>query len=91
MRPPPTDTARLMYSWSRRQDDNSRGPARYQTHVGRHVIKSNPHRHALRQPHPTEGGVHVGEQVGAALSLAVCDAARNALDMALDHRSLANQ
>src|SRR5262249_27666941 len=53
--------------------------------------KCNPNRHTLGQPHPTEGGVDVGKQVGAALSLPVCDAAGNALYVALDYGALANQ
>ena len=55
------------------------------------MIKRDPNRYALCQSYPTEGGVYVSEQIGASLPLPVRDAAGNALDMALDHRSLADQ
>ena len=39
----------------------------YQAHAVRHVIKCDPNRHALCQPHPTEGWVHVLQPIMWAL------------------------
>jgi hypothetical protein len=71
-----------MCSLIERQDGESRGSASNQTHIGRYVIKCDPHWHSW---------IHVGEQVRTSLPLPVCNAARAALDVTFDRGTLANQ
>ena len=70
--------------------DRAGGP-RHQRHALGNGVEPDAHRHALRQPHPVEGGVDVGQQFAAGAGVAVGDAVRDAVDMAVQHGAAAHQ
>src|SRR5215472_10248458 len=74
-----------------RQDLDRRGPPRHEAHARRHAVEGDSHRHALRQAHPAEGRVDIGEKIAAPLAFAIGDAAGDALDMPVDECALAHE
>ena len=55
------------------------------------VVKRNPDRHTLRQPHPVEGRIDVGKQGRAGAAIAVFDTGRNAFHPSTQHMVAAHQ
>ena len=68
-------------------DGNGRRPSGDQADFGREPVDGDAHRHALREPHPVEGRVHIGQQVAARCTFAVLDAGREALNVSVESSS----
>lgn len=63
-----------------RQDGDSRGLSGNENYAGRHIMERYTYRDALRQPSPTESGVHIGKQSRTVRALTIDDTARRMAD-----------